>query len=190
MKFDWWTPGRFGALAVVGAMGFVAIVLALQVLQPRYDPVHQLMSELAIGAYGWTMGAAFSCLATATLAVSAGLARQRPSPLMHIVRGIAALGFLGAGVFPLGNAPDLHIVLIALAFIGLVLAMVLVPSFVPGQFGGRARSVSLSLAVGTALSVFIGGTVLPIGVSQRLAAVCVVVWLCFMGLRLRWPNVS
>ena len=68
---------------------------------------------------------------------------------------VAVLGFLGAGVFPLGRASDWHTLLIAVAFVAIVLAMYLLPSVVPAQFGGKAKTVSWCLAGGTALGVFL-----------------------------------
>ena len=76
---------------------------------------------------------------------------------------------------PLGRASEWHIALIAVAFVAVVLAMYLLPSVAPAQFGGKARGVSWGLAGGTALSVFLGHSILPIGVGQRLAAACVVI---------------
>jgi hypothetical protein len=173
-----------GSLAITGAIGFVVIVSILHVLQPGYDLAHQLMSELALGAYGWAMLPAFLSIAASTLFLALGIAQVQRSPWLQVVFAVATLGFLGAGVFPLGRASEWHIFLIAIAFVAVVLAMYLVPSIAPTQFGGKARIVSWCLAAGTALSVFLGHSVLPIGIGQRLAAACVVTWLCFAGKRL------
>lgn len=181
------TPRWAGALAIAGAIGFVVVVILLHVLQPGYDLVHQLMSELALGAYGWAMLLAFLLIAAATLSLALGIAQVQYSPWLQVVLAVAALGFLGAGVFPLGRASEWHIALIAIAFVAVVLAMYLLPSVAPAQFGGKAKGVSWCLAGGTALSVFLGHSILPIGVGQRLAAACVVIWLCFTGARLRRP---
>jgi len=143
------------------------------------------MSELALGAYGWAMLLAFLFIAASTLSLALGIAQVQRSPWIQVVLAAAALGFLGAGVFPLGQASEWHIALIAIAFVAVVLAMYLLPSVAPAQFGGKAKSVSWCLPAGTALSVFLGHSILPIGVGQRLAAACVVIWLCFAGARLR-----
>ena len=45
--------------ALVGVAMFVIAVVALHLLQPNYEPTHQLMSELALGPYGWAMIVAF-----------------------------------------------------------------------------------------------------------------------------------
>ena len=52
-----------GALAIAGAIGFVIVMGTLHLLQPGYDLVHQLMSELAVGANGWAMLLAFLLIA-------------------------------------------------------------------------------------------------------------------------------
>jgi hypothetical protein len=121
---------------------------------------------------------AFLFIAVSTLSVAVGIAQVQRSPSLEMVLALAVLGFLGAGVFPLGRASEWHIALIAIAFVAIVLAMYLLP-------GGRAKVLSWCLAGGTALSVLLGFSILPIGVSQRLAAACVVFWLCFAGARLR-----
>jgi len=177
-------PGRLG---IAGAIGFVAVVSILHVLQPGYDPAHQLMSELALGAHGWAMLVAFLLLATSMLSLAFGIWQIQRAPWLLLSLVVGALGFLGAGVFSLGRASELHIWLIATAFVAAVLAMYLLPRMVPVHFGGRARAVSWCLAAGTALSVFLGHSLVPMGVGQRLAAVCVVAWLCFVGWRLRRP---
>ena len=87
-------------------------------------------------------------------------------------------------MFPLGRASEWHVSLIASAFVAVVLAMYLLPTAAPARFGGRAGKVSWILAGGTALSVFLGHSILPMGVGQRLAAACVVAWLCFAGANL------
>jgi hypothetical membrane protein len=178
-------PRWAGALAIAGAAGFVAVVSILHVLQPGYDPVHQLMSELALGPYGWAMFLAFALIAGSTLSLGLGIAGVQRAPVLQAVLAVAALGFVGAGVFPLGRASEWHISLIAVAFVAVVLAMYLLPTLSAARFGGNAGKVSWLLAAGTALGVFLGHSILPIGVGQRLAAACVVAWLCFVGARLR-----
>ena len=179
------TARRAGGLAIVAAIGFVAIVSVLHVLQPGYDLNSQLMSELALGAHGWAMVVAFFLLATSTVSLAFGIWPMQRAPWVQLSLVVAAVGFLGAGVFPLGRASELHIWLIAIAFVAIVLAMYLLPRAVPARFGGRAGLFSWCLAGGTALSIVLGHSLVPMGVGQRLAAACVVVWLCFAGLRLR-----
>ena len=117
----------------------------------------KLMSELALGQYGWAMFVAFL--------------------------GLAAGFFLVAGIFPLGNASTIHIGAIALAFIFSVLSMYLFPANAELASKAAPRPVSWTLATGVAASVAMGN-VIPIGVAQRLAASCLMVWLVILSWRL------
>jgi hypothetical protein len=133
-----------GGFAIAGAVGFVVVVGGLHVLQPRYDLVHQLMSELALGAYGWAMLFAFLFIAVSTLSVAVGIAQVQRSPSLEMVLALAVLGFLGAGVFPLGRASEWHIALIAIAFVAIVLAMYLL---LLSSAAGPRCSLGVSLVV-------------------------------------------
>jgi hypothetical protein len=72
-------------------------------------------------------------------------------------------------------------VLIAVAFVAVVLAMYRLPTLAPARFARMAGKISWLLAAGTALGVFLGHSGLPVGVSP---AVCVVAWRRFVGARL------
>ena len=62
-----------GISAIAGSIPFIAIVSTLHQVQPDYDPMHQLMSELALGHYGWAMLFAFLALGISSIALSIGL---------------------------------------------------------------------------------------------------------------------
>lgn len=173
-----------GALAIAGATGFVVIVIILHLLQPDYQPVNQLMSELALGKHGGAMLVAFFSIAASTFSIALGIAKSPGSPWLRAALTVASLGFLGAGVFPLGETGTLHISFIAMAFVATVLAMYLFPSVIKNRTDSRNKWVSWCLACGTVVGVLLGQTVLPIGVGQRLAGACVVAWLYFTGMRL------
>ena len=175
---------RTGLLAVAATLAFVALVCALHLAQPDYNPTRQLMSELALGKYGWAMLPAFLCLAAAPLALARGLSRLRGTALPRALLVIAGLGFLGAGLLPLDRSVEGHIACVALAFVAVVLAMCLLPAALPTRFGGATRLASWGLAAGTAASVLLGGTLVPTGVAQRLAAACVAAWFCLIGVKL------
>lgn len=61
-----------GAISITGAAVFLAIVSYLHLAQAGYDPAHQLMSELALGAHGGMMLFAFLAVAFALLALAIG----------------------------------------------------------------------------------------------------------------------
>jgi hypothetical protein len=170
---------RAPVMIFAGIALFLITMVALHVLQPAYDPVHQLMSELALGPFGGAMVIAFGGLAVAVLGVQFTL--LGPSPLLRTVLLAAALSFLAAGVFPLGATSQVHIAAIAVAFVLSVLAMYLYPSSARSFPAAALRSISWLLAAGVALSAFLGHSVLPMGIAQRFAAFWLVGWFAVIG---------
>ena len=175
----------WGALAALfGAATFVATVVPLHLLQPGYEPANQLMSELALGRYGWAMIFAFSGLALAVFGVQAAIGAIGATRSLRVLLAAAALFFLAAGVFPLGATSEIHIAAIAIAFVLSVLAMYFYPTGAGRAAAAAPRVLSWSLAAGIAASIALSHSVLPRGIGQRLAAVCLLVWLAVLGWRL------
>jgi len=171
-------------ITMVGVAMFVMIVFLLHLLQPGYDLRYQLMSELALGLHGWAMVLAFLGLALAMFGVRLAISNSGGSRGYRFLLDAAALFFLAAGVFPLGAASLIHISAIAVAFVLSVLAMYLFPTY-----GGIAKSLvprafSWLLAVGVAASIALSQLTMPMGISQRLAAACLIVWLGVVGWKL------
>jgi hypothetical protein len=55
---------RTAALLVVVLVGAFALLVAIMhVLEPEFDPSWRMLSEYALGRYGWLMNLAFRCLA-------------------------------------------------------------------------------------------------------------------------------
>lgn len=176
---------HWGALATVaGVTVFVAIVVSLHFLQPGYDPLRQVMSELARGPYGSAMLLAFFSLAVAVFGVQAAIGTFGALRRYRFLLSIAAMLFLMAGIFPLGNATTIHVAFIALAFMLSVLAMYFFPSSAGGASIAAPPAVSWTLAAGVAASVALGHSILTIGVAQRLAAGCLLLWLTIVAWRM------
>ncbi len=174
-----------GAVAtMIGVATFIIVVLILHLIQSGYEPRHQLVSELALGQHGWAMFVAFLGLATAFLGVQAAIAAFGASHGYRVLLGAAALFFLTAGIFPLGATSVIHISAIATAFVLSVLAMYLFPTSAGRASVAAPRAVSWSLAAGVAVSVILGNSVIPMGIGQRLAASCLLLWLGIVGWRL------
>ena len=170
-----------GVIAIAGALMFIAIVAGLQAAQNVYDPVQQLMSELALGPHGEIMLEAFLALAVSIAALAFGLPGQ--NRLLKTALAVSALCFVVAGICPLGAATELHVAAVALGFIAAGLAMYLLPS--ASRFQGvpwRVASWGLLSAMGVA--VVLGHALIPAGVSQRLAAAALLGWVGACGWRL------
>lgn len=175
-------------VAILGAAIFVAVVVPLHFLQPGYEPANQLMSELALGPYGWAMVLAFAGLAMAMLGVQAAVSALGASRLLRALLYGAAVFFAVSGIFPLGRTSDVHIAAIAAAFMLSVMAMVFYPRNAGRAAAAAPRAVSWPLAAGVAASVALG-QFMPMGIAQRLAAACLLAWLVILGWRLRaWTS--
>ena len=173
-----------GWIVIGGAIGFILIVIYLHIVQQGYDPVHQLMSELALGRHGFFMLLAFLSFALSVFTAQIGL-HQRKSPIMiRLFLIIAAASLLGAGVFRLGSATELHIALVAIAFILMVLVMYLLPRNVPAFNTPTHKLISWTIGACTAASIALGQHLIPMGIGQRGAALCILMWLVWIGYRL------
>ena len=170
-----------GWVTVGGAIVFFVTVLALHMLQPGYDPVHQLMSALALGPHGWLMRVAFSGLAVSILAAQYGLASFGAPLGLRTLLIVAALSLFGAGIFRLGDASQVHVALVDLAFVSLVLAMYLLARLRGTLVPRSVVMLCWGLIAGTIFNVALGCSVIPVGIGQRAATLCVLVWLGVMG---------
>jgi len=163
-----------------GSSGFIGIVAYLHIVQGDYDPVHQLMSELALGEQGNLMLAAFTLLALAASGAIGILATFNNNKLIFVLLSAASASLLGAGVFTLVSATTLHITLVGLAFVLLGLVMYLVPRYISAFQNVEGKLVSWDLGLSMAVAVSLGHNFIPIGVGQRLAAACLLMWLCWL----------
>ena len=85
-------------IALAGASLFVLLLVVLHFLKPEFDPGWRMISEYAIGRFGWLMRLAFFSWAAAVLALTLGLRGEVgvvPKIWLYVV--VAAL--VGAGVF-------------------------------------------------------------------------------------------
>lgn len=168
-------------ITVTGVAGFIAIVIYLHFAQAGYDPVHQFMSELALGRHGSYMFWAFMSFALSVAGAINIVASYKAHAAIKLLMGIASVSLAGAGVFTLGDATTLHVALIALAFFVLVLSMYLIPRLIPAFQTPLTKVACWGIGAGTALFVGLGQGPLPIGVAQRLAAACLLLWLAWLA---------
>jgi len=170
-----------GWIVISGAMGFILIVICLHIVQPDYDPVNQLMSELALGRYGSFMLLAFSSFALSVFTAQSGLHQRKSTTFIRLFLFIAAISLLGAGVFRVGRAAEFHIILVAIAFVLIVLVMFLLPRNMSAFKTTTHTLISWTLGFCTATCVALGQNVVPVGIGQRGAALCILIWLVWVG---------
>jgi len=139
------------------------------------------MSELALGRFGSLMVLAFSSFAASVYALQIGLRQYQATVILRYFLIIAAFCLLGAGFFQIDTATDVHITLVSIAFVLIVLAMYLLPRNVPAFKTSVHIIISWTLGVGTAAFVALSQNILPMGIGQRGAALCILIWLVWIG---------
>lgn len=170
--------------AIIGALTFATIAIVLHIVQ-RADPSQRLISELALHDFGGAMMIAFCGLSASFFGLQAAIARLEASRLLRNLLIIAGLAFLLAGLVTLATRTDIHIGSVAIAFIASVAAMYSFPSAAGRAAAAAPRSLSWTLAAGVVAGIVLGLSVLPVGIGQRIAALCLTCWLAITGWRLR-----
>lgn len=136
-------------VAVRGAIGAAGLALlalgALHVLRPDLDPSRQMISEYAIGRFGWLMTVCFALFAAASGSLFVALMRNTSTLVGRIgliFLLVAASGLVMGAAFrtdPISTAPD------AMTFSGRMHGM----SFMIGVPGVLFATLLLSLALRT-----------------------------------------
>ena len=187
-------------VTIVGTVYFVLAVTALHFLRPDYNPTTRLLSDYAVGPYGYLMTSAWFALGLVSFALAFGIrdgvGPSRAKSAGSLLLGAAAVfGFL-TGIFPpdLEGSPStttgaLHLAVGSISFIAFFVAI-----FV-NSWGFRTdpawrSNYRASLALGFAAVIILA--LLPVfanagwpGISQRAAIPVVSLWLLSTGNRLR-----
>src|SRR5215208_230100 len=96
-------------LSLVTAATSLVVLVALHIVSPEFDPSWRMVSEYALGDYGWVLGLMFLCMAVSCLALLIAIKSQ-----IRTIGGKIGLGFLLAAAVGLAMAAmfdmkhDLH----------------------------------------------------------------------------------
>jgi hypothetical protein len=99
-------------VAIGAALASVAGLALLHRLRPDLAPGSTMISQYAVGPYGWVMGVCFAAWAVGSLTLFLALAGQRPSLLTWVGLVLllaAAVGQAMGGLFPMdpaGTTPE------------------------------------------------------------------------------------
>jgi len=96
-------------MVIVFSATFLAILFLLHFLEPEFDPSWRMISEYALGRYGWMMTLAFFCWGGSVLALLVAL-----WPYLRTIGGMIGRGWLlligvalfGAGIFKTNPITD------------------------------------------------------------------------------------
>jgi hypothetical membrane protein len=95
----------FFATTAIACFAYAALaILLMHVLRPDYTPASHMISDYAVGRYGWVMATAFLALSCGNLMLLLGLARIGPSSVVArlgtLLLGIACIGLVVTAIFP------------------------------------------------------------------------------------------
>lgn len=186
---------------------FVVLVLAAHLLKPEISPRWRMLSELAIGRWGWVMNAAFIAWSASNLALAAVLWSLLPGwiALLLIIVSLGPLGAAFAVTDPITTPPaeqsaagrwhGLFGLLFILGF-PVVAALCAITSLTSAS-PLRPWFVALGSPVWATLAIFIGlmtrwrregrtpGPGMPLGWPNRLFVAAYVVWTMGIALATR-----
>ncbi len=197
------------ALGLVGPAVWTAALAALHLLRPDVNDTSTI-SAYAVGPYGWLMTAAFLALGVGALALTTGIRRattpSRWSLVGSVLVGLFGVGFVLAGIFPVGGCRDVGCVERfesgidvqmsaaaiahgAGALLGILLLivgmLVLSRAFKRDRKWSSLWPWSLVLGLAALVQFVLAGEGLVGAVLRRTLVVTLVLWMVLSALRLR-----
>jgi hypothetical protein len=189
------TAARSARITVVLAAVFLSLLFLLHFLEPEFDPSWRMISEYALGRYGWMMSLAFFCWGGSVLALLIAL-----WPSLEGVGGLIARGWLilivaalfGAGIFrtnaitepATSTAHNLH----ALCGAIVILTFPIVASLISGNLSrnppwaqARGQLLWITLLVWFGQLAFFGSIIISNAINPSAGRVGPEVYL-------GWPN--
>ncbi len=195
------TPTVFGTLAIGCFSYSVIALLLLHLLRRDYDPRIHMISDYAVGPYGWVMTTCFLAMGCGLLMLLRGLFRHGPrsgvAKIGTLLLVIPAIGVGVSAMFPtdLLGAPstrsgEIHDMSFLVNIVGIMLSAVLV-SF---SFGSDSRwrtyqrtalVLALLLVIAFGLQLLTLRRGMPYGYTNRLFVIVLFGWLFDTAIRLR-----
>ena len=96
------TQSRAGRLVVACSVAFLGLLSLLHLLEPEFDPSWRMISEYALGQYGWMMRLAFFCWGVSVLSLRVVLRPSLQTRGGRLGRGwmlFIGVALFGAGIF-------------------------------------------------------------------------------------------
>ncbi len=192
---------QLGTVGMAGVSFWVIAVIALHFLDSELSAVDTYVSDYALGEYGWLMRAAFIGVGIGTIAIGWGLRitltpgkRVTASVVLVLVAGI---GFILGGVFntdPTGEtdltaAGTIHLVSALVLFLCLVISAWMLRGVFKRDESWEPLSITALLfaiaLTATFLVSFLTGEDGPVGLTQRIFAPVIMIWLFILGWNIR-----
>jgi len=178
----------------------VLALLLLHMLRPDYAPAHHMISDYAVGRYGWVMTTFFLAMSGGYLMLLLGLIRSGPdiaaARIGTLLLGVASIGLVVSAIFPTDvrlpstRAGEIHDMSFLVNIGSTLLAIVLLSVSFGSQPRWRPyRRTALTLAGLVVLAIILQFLTLhrgaPYGLTNRLAVTVLLAWLLATAIRLR-----
>lgn len=193
---------RRSAEIAVGCFGYFGLVLVLQHgLRPDYTPVDHMISDYAVGRFGWIMTTAFVALALGCLTLGLGMAlagpRSLPGRAAVLFLWITTLGLLVTATFPTDletaattTTGNIHTASFLVNVISMILCSLLfaISFYQSGAWSGY-RHVGMTMAIALLAAFILQFLTLhrgaPYGLTNRLFVAVLMIWLLATAGQLR-----
>jgi hypothetical protein len=188
--------------AAIGCFTYATVALLLMhILRPDLAPTSHMISEYAVGRFGWLMQSVFVGLSLGCAALLVGLARNGPTSIVArlgvVLLAVASIGLIVSAIYPMDlpgtpstRSGELHDLSFIVNVASIALAIVLLTASFGSDFRWRSyrrtSGVLLSLiALGFALQFLTLRKGAPYGLANRFFVSVVLAWLIATSIRLR-----
>lgn len=179
--------------AAVFFLYFVLALLLMHAIRPDYTVVDHMISDYAVGRWGWIMTTAFTSLSLGCLALAIGLFREGPKSLLGRIGGallvVAFAGLIVTALFPtdLESAPsttigNIHTISFLVNVVSIVLSTLCLALSYGGSPAWRRRRVPALIFAGLLIVAFVAQFMTlhrgaPYGITNRLFVAVLMAWL-------------
>jgi hypothetical protein len=192
---------RFAEIATACFGYFIAALVLLHILRPDYTPVDHMISDYAVGHFGWVMTTAFVALSAGCLMLGLGMFAAGPRSIAGrcavLLLWVATVGLLVTAIFPTDletaastTTGNIHTASFLVNVTSLVLCSLLFAvSFRQSESWRGYRWTGLVLAIAL-LAAFIAQFLTlhrgaPYGLTNRLFVAVLMVWFLMTATHLR-----
>lgn len=194
-------PRRFADVAMACFGYFTVVLVLLHGLRPDYTPVDHMISDYAVGRFGWVMTTAFVAMSAGCLTLGLGMALAGPPSLPGraavLLLWVATIGLLTTAVFPTDletaattTTGNIHTVSFLVNVISLILCALLFADSLwksdewrSYRWTGSALAIALLAAfIAQFLTLHRGA---PYGLTNRLFVAMLMVWFVATAAQLR-----
>jgi len=191
---------QYGTIGIVGVSVFLLVNVALHFLDPDLSVVDAVLSDYALGDYGWLSRAADFAAAVGLIAIALGL-RSTLAPGKRVSASwvlilLAGFGFIVSGLFDTDGTEateftttgTLHIVGSMVSILGLIVTAWLLRGVFSRDDGYRHLSrtqlwFAILISVAAVALILLSGT--ADGLAQRALVIVMVTWWLVLAVNVR-----